>query len=570
MLVIRASSGSAEVFEGLGDSTIAGRRKASNNPRIRQAICAAGTWKLGRCMQVPVSFLAVDLGASNGRVMKVDWDGSRFVPHAVHRFPNGGIRTGKHLHWDASQLWSEIQAGIQKSASGSGKYPAGVGVDAWGVDYGLLDKSGRLLGNPYHYRDCRTDGMVDYVRAVISKAEIFKTTGVQPMAINTVYQLAATVASGSDDLSRADFLLLIPDLFQYFLCGQKQAEYTEATTTQMLHAKTQTWANDVLDRLKIPSHIFPPICKPGTQLGRMLRSVAEGCGLSELPPCIAVASHDTASAVAAIPSMDRDSIFLSSGTWSLMGILTDQPDTTDEAFRLGLTNEGAADGDVLLLKNLCGLWILQECQRLWCGANQAVTWEEIANAAEAVPAFRSLIDPTAPEFQSPESMLDAVRQFCIDSDQPVPKTMGEFARCALESLCLLYRRTVKDLRSLSGRRLSVIRTVGGGSMNRFLCQMTADACKLEVIAGPVEAATLGNAMVQAVATGHLRDFEQGRLAIGNSIHRTYYSPGQDDRWEYSQDQIELFADRARIARLRSDQHATLVPSGEIHDTVRRS
>lgn len=504
-------------------------------------------------MQVPASFLAVDLGASNGRVMKVDWDGNKFVPQAVQRFPNGGIRTGKHLHWDASHLWSEIQAGIQKSASDSGRSFAGIGVDAWGVDYGLLDKSGMLLGNPFHYRDCRTDGIIDSVRPLISEAEIFRITGVQSMPINTAYQLAQMVTDGNNELSRADLLLLIPDLFQYFLCGQKHAEYTEATTTQLLHATTHTWAHDVLAKLNIPSHIFPPICGPGTQLGPMRRSVAEACGLSECPPCIAVASHDTASAVAAIPSMDRDSIFLSSGTWSLMGILSDRPDTSDEAFQLGFTNEGAADGGVLLLKNLCGLWILQECQRCWSRSIAAYSWESIANAAEAVPAFRSLIDPTAQEFKSPECMLDAVRQFCIDSDQPVPETMGEFARCALESLCLLYRRTVNDLRKLSGRNLSAIRAVGGGSMNRLLCQMTADACQMEVIAGPVEAATLGNAMIQAVATGHLSGLEQGRLAIGNSIHQTRYSPRLGNCWERSQNQIALIVDRVRIARLRSNQ-----------------
>ena len=380
------------------------------------------------------------------------------------------------------------------------------------------------------------------------------------MAINTVYQLASTVASGSDELCRADLLLLIPDLFQYFLCGEKRAEYTEATTTQILQAGTHTWACEVLDRFRIPSRIFPPICGPGTHLGRMQRSISDRCGLRESPACIAVASHDTASAVAAIPSMDRDSIYLSSGTWSLMGILADQPDTSDEAFRLGFTNEGAADGSVLLLKNLCGLWILQECQRRWDRPEDVRSWEAIAHAAESAPAFRSLIDPAAPEFQSPECMLDAVRYFCADSDQPVPETLGQFVRCALESLCLLYRRTVEDLRRLTGRGLTALRIVGGGSMNHLLCQMTADACQIEVIAGPVEAAALGNAMLQAVATGHLSGFEQGRLAIGNSVQRTHYTPGNDDRWEYSLNQIAVFADRVRTARLRSDPHSTAVPS----------
>jgi rhamnulokinase len=509
-------------------------------------------------MQEPASFLAVDLGASNGRVMKVDWDGSRFVLQEVHRFPNGGLRSGQHLYWDAAQIWSQIQAGIRKSVSGSGRNLTGIGVDAWGVDYGLLDRRGRLLGNPHHYRDHRTDGILECMRSVISDAEIFKITGVQSMAINTVYQLASMVASGNNELGRADLLLLIPDLFQYFLCGEKRAEYTEATTTQMLDATTRTWACEILDKFRTPSNLFPEICGPGTQLGWMRRSVADSCGLSECPPCITVASHDTASAVAAIPSMDRDSVFLSSGTWSLMGILSDRPDTSDEAFRLGFTNEGAADGAMLLLKNLCGLWILQECQRCWDRTEEANGWDAIAHAAEAASAFRSLIDPAAPEFQSPDCMLDAVRQFCLDSDQPAPETMGQFARCALESLCLLYCRTVDDLRKLSGRRLSTICIVGGGSMNHLLCQMTADACQMEVIAGPVEAAALGNAMLQAVATGHLNGLEQGRLAISGSVQRTLYTPRQDDRWERSQDQIAALADRVRTARLRSDFHSTAV------------
>jgi len=511
-------------------------------------------------MTESVTFLAVDLGASSGRVMKVDWEGSRFDLAVVYRFPNAGRRTGHHLHWDTAHIWSQIQTGIRKSVTESQRCPAGIGVDAWGVDFGLLDSSGRLLGDPYHYRDQRTDGIVASTRSAISEAEIFKITGVQSMAINTVYQLASMIRSEGDELNRAELLLLIPDLFQYFLCGEKRAEYTEATTTQILNARTRTWALEVLDKFRIPPHIFPPICNPATRVGRMQKSVSDECGLSRCPPCIAVASHDTASAVAAIPFMDQDSIFLSSGTWSLMGVLSAQPDTSDEAFRLGFTNEGAADGGVLLLKNLCGLWILQECQRCWDRSEEANSWEAIAHAAESAPAFRSLIDPAAPEFQSPECMLDAVRMFCADSDQPVPETLGQFARCALESLCVSYRRTVKDLRELTGRRLEVIRIVGGGSLNHLLCQMIADACQTAVVAGPVEAAALGNAMLQAVATGHLNGFEQGRLVIGNSVHPTRYTPSHDDGWEYSVDQIAVLSDRARFAQRRSDFNSTAIPS----------
>ena len=510
-------------------------------------------------MQEPASFLAVDLGASNGRIMKVDWDGSRFVLDEVYRFPNGGIRTAQHLHWDTTQIWSQIQLGIKKFFSSTGKYPAGIGVDAWGVDYGLLDNRGQLLCDPYHYRDHRTDGVVESVRPVISEAEVFRITGVQTMAINTVYQLSSIIASGSDELSHADTLLLIPDLFQYFLCGEKRAEYTEATTTQLVYAGTRTWAREVAERLGIPLHIFPPICSPGTRLGSMRKSVSENCGLRRCPPCLAVAAHDTASAVAAIPSMDEESIFLSSGTWSLMGVVADRPDTSDEAYRLGFTNEGAADGGILLLKNLNGLWILQECQRCW-NRPEAASWNAIEDAATSADAFRSLIDASAADFQSPENMVSQVRQFCKDSGQPVPETLGQIARCVLESLCLLYSHTVQDLLGLTGRQLSTIRIVGGGVMNHLLCQMVADACDIEVVAGPVEAAALGNAVLQAVATGHILGCDQRRVAIGESVHLSHYRPRLDDRWKSSSDQIAVFVDRVRAARVQSKFRSTALTS----------
>lgn len=510
-------------------------------------------------MQKPASFLAVDLGASNGRVMKVDWDGTRFVVDEVHRFLNWGIRKDRHVYWDVPELFSQVKIGMGKCGA-AGVEPAGVAVDAWGVDYGLLDRRGNLLGNPHHYRDQRTEGIVETMRSVLSAAELFKITGVQSMAINTLYQLASVVAGESDELSRADTLLLIPDLFQYFLCGEKLAEYTEATTTQLVYPASHRWASEVLSQFQIPANIFPAICRPGTKLGPMNRLIAESCGFSQAPPCIAIASHDTASAVAAIPSLDGNSIFLSSGTWSLMGVLSDQPDTSDEAFRLGFTNEGSAEGGVLLLKNLCGLWILQECQRCWDRPEEANNWALIARAAETVTPFRSLIDPAAPEFQNPVSMLDAIRTYCADSDQPVPETLGQFARCALESLALLYRRTVDDLRRLTVRRFSAIRIVGGGAMNHLLCQMTADACQMEVVAGPMEAAALGNAMLQAIATGHLRGFEQGHLALQNSVQRTFYIPKRDDRWELALNQSEVYSDRIRNARLRSNLQSTAILS----------
>lgn len=498
-------------------------------------------------MQVSANFLAIDLGASNGRIMQVAWDGARFVLDEVHRFPQQTIKIGRHLHWDAADILAQIKLGISKCAR-PGRELSGIGIDAWGVDYGLLDRQGELLDNPCHYRDPRTDGMVEALHSVLSEADLFQLTGVRSMAINTVYQLASVIASGREDLDRAERLLLIPDLFQYFLCGEKQAEYTEATTTELLSLASREWNAEILSRIGIPPRIFPEVCRPGTIRGVLHREISEACGVGGRPPCIAVASHDTASAVAAIPDLDQDSIFLSSGTWSLMGVHATAPDTSDEALQLGFTNEGAADGGVLLLKNLCGLWILQECQRGWQPPQEAERWDDIAAAAMRAAEFRSLIDPSAPEFQNAPSMPEAIIRSCIQSEQPVPETLGEFARCVLESLALLYRRTLDDLCLLTGKKFRTIRIVGGGSQNQLLCQMTADACQLEVVAGPAEAAAWGNAMLQAMATGHISGFDEAHQALSNSVQRTSYLPRTEERWEKALHRFDALSTRIRNAR----------------------
>ncbi len=502
------------------------------------------------------SFLAIDLGASSGRVISMDWDGYKFHHHEVHRFSNGGVQKGPHLVWDSTEIWLQIRLGITKSVSVFGKHLAAIGVDAWGVDYGLFDRSGKLLGDPIHYRDHRTDSIVEQMRPRLSELEMFRETGNQTMSINTAYQLASDVVSGSGELEKAEFLLMIPDLFQYFLCGERSIEYTEATTTQLFDSRNRSWVRKVFESFGIPQRIFPTVCLPGTFLNKMTPSVAAACGLSEAPPCIAVASHDTASAVAAIPHMDSNSVFISSGTWSLIGILSDSPIISDRAFQLGFTNEGAANGGILFLKNLCGLWILHECKRSWDSSGEVKEWEEIAAAAESAPAFRSLINPSALDFQAPGCMLDAIHEYCLGSEQPAPETLGQYARCVLESLALQYRRTVEELRNVSGRPLSSIRIVGGGSGNHLLCQMTADACEMAVFAGPVESAALGNVLLQAISTNHLRGLDEGSTAVANSVKTTHYRPRQDNRWESALFRVALISDRIRDARVRSNTHST--------------
>jgi rhamnulokinase len=498
-------------------------------------------------MSAKASFLAVDLGASSGRVMDCRWDGHRFSLHEVHRFPNGGIRFGAGLHWDALRIWSEIQNGLKQFRSHGGT-PAGIGVDSWGVDYCLLDRSDRLLGNPYHYRDSRTKGLPETLHTVMGAHNLFRATGGQTMEINTVFQLASMVFHRDRQLQSAHTLLMIPDMFQFLLSGEKRAEYTEATTTQLYDLRARCWSQPTVAAFGLPSRIFPSVVFPGTTLGKLLPTVQSDCGFSSTFPCVAVASHDTASAVAAIPGLDENSVLLSSGTWSLIGLAAAEPNLSDEFFHGGFTNEGAADGGVLLLKNMTGLWILQECVRMWEAAGQHYAWSDLESAAQQAPAFSGFIDPSASELQAPADMCAAVRAYCAGAGQPVPQTVGEMARCIFESLSFAYRDVVESLERITGRKLTNIRVVGGGCLNHFLCQMTADACGREVIAGPVEAAALGNAMVQAVATGHLKDLAEGRAALAESVEYQRYAPAQGCAWS---DAFERY--KSAVARGRNPE-----------------
>jgi rhamnulokinase len=500
-----------------------------------------------------VSFLAVDLGASSGRVMDCRWDGQRFSLDEVHRFPNGGVRAGSDLYWDVLRIWAEIQAGLRKFKTLRDQLPAGIGIDAWGVDFCLLDERDRLLGNPYHYRDARTHGVPAAVSARMGSHDLFRATGVQTMEINTVFQLASMALNGDRQLLHAHSLLMIPDMFQFLLSGEKRAEYTEATTTQIYDSRARCWSQETLARLDLPAHIFQSVVLPGAVLGPLQPGAQSECGFAGGFPCIAVASHDTASAVAAIPDLNESSAFLSSGTWSLMGVAVPEPNLSVDAFRGGFTNEGAADGGTLLMKNMTGLWILQECVRVWEASGKRYAWTELEDAASRAPAFRSFIDPSAPELQAPPDMCAAVRLYCAQTGQPVPQTPGEIARCAFESLSFAYREVLEDLERITGRSLCIVRVVGGGCLNRFLCQMTADACGRTVIAGPVEAAALGNAMVQAVATGHIGSLAEGQAALRQSVEYRSYEPVHADAWQQSFERYKFVIAHSRKLEPASSQ-----------------
>jgi len=478
-----------------------------------------------------MNFLAIDLGASSGRVILGRWDGQCFDLRELHRFPNGPVQVGAHLHWDVLRLWQEITTGIARYAAQDDAPLAGIGIDTWAVDFALLDGAGRLLGNPYHYRDRRTVGMLERVDQQIASERLYAQTGIQRLPINTLYQLVSMRQSDDPQLDVAATLLLIPDLFHYWLTGRTVAEYTNATTTQFFDARAQHWAIDLLAELNLPTQILPDVVAPGTVLGDVLPDLRDALGLCQAVPVIAVGTHDTASAVAAIPGLDSRSAYISSGTWSLVGIETTEPILSERARQLNFTNEGGVAGTIRFLKNVGGLWLLQECQRQWQHQGQAFTWAELVALAEAAPPLRSLVGPDASDFLNPAHMPEAIRAYCQRTRQPEPESIGAVVRCCLESLALKYRWVVGALEDLSGRQIDIIRIVGGGSQNRLPCQLTADACSRQVVAGPVEATALGNLLVQAIALGVLPNIAAGRAAVAMSSEQSTYAPRASGDWD---------------------------------------
>jgi rhamnulokinase len=476
-------------------------------------------------------FLAVDLGASGGRVILGRWDGTCFELEELHRFPNGPVEVLGRLHWDHLRLWAEIKAGLARYVQRYGGTPAAIGLDTWGVDYALLDRAGNLLGNPYHYRDSGNNGMLEAAFQRVSRREIYGVTGIQFMQINTLYQLLSRVLARDPQLDQAATLLMTPDLFHYWLTGRQAGEYTIASTSQMLDARSRTWATELLGRLGVPGHFLPALVEPGSVLGDVRGDVAAEVGFGRPVPVIATGSHDTANAVAAVPELDGESVYVSSGTWSLMGMELPEPLIDDRTLALDFTNEGGVARTIRLLKNMTGLWLLQECRRQWQREGRLYGWDELVALAQEAEPFRSLINPDEPEFGAPGDMPAAIRAYCRRTGQPEPDSVARVVRCCLESLALKSRWLLECLESLMGRRLEVIRIVGGGTQNRLLSQFTADACERPVVTGPVEATAMGNLVLQAMATGHLAGLAQGRQAVGASVRRERFEAQPGDAWQ---------------------------------------
>ncbi|QNE20078.1 rhamnulokinase [Kribbella qitaiheensis] len=469
---------------------------------------------------------AVDLGASSGRVMVGEVGPGELELTEVHRFWNGPVKIAGTLHWDILHLYREVLVGLSKA----GGPLDGIGIDSWAVDYGLLDADGKLLGNPVHYRDDRTNGVLERLLQKVSADDLYAVTGLQQLPFNTIYQLAA-----EQRLDQAETLLMIPDLLGYWLTGIGGAEATNASTTQLYDVRERGWSEGLAERVGVPHTLLPPIRQPGQVIGPLLADVAEETGLDPATPVIAVGSHDTASSVVAVPAVDERFAYISSGTWSLVGLELDEPVLTPEAQQANFTNEGGVDGRIRFLRNVMGLWILQECLREW-GTDELAP--VLAEAAQA-PAFAVLIDPDDPSFLAPGNMVRRIAEYCERSGQEAPASRGVLVRCVLESLALAYRRTLRLAQEIADRDVEVVQVIGGGSQNELLCQLTADACGLPVLAGPVEASALGNVLVQARALGAPLPDLTAMRALVRATHelRSYQPQCKPADWDAAESRV---------------------------------
>jgi len=475
-------------------------------------------------------FLAFDLGAESGRAILGQLAGERLRLSEVYRFPNVPVRLPDGLHWDVLRLWTEIKESLRLVAREHAANLAGVGLDTWGVDFALLDRDGALLANPHHYRDSRTDGILAEAFRRVPRQEIFAQTGIQFMPINSLYQLLAMVIQRSPLLDVAQTFLTMPDLFNYWLTGRQVGEFSIATTTQCYDPRQGDWARPLLERFGIPTHIFPPLVPSGTVLGPLLPSVAEEVGLGSVP-IIAPACHDTAAAVAAVPAEGEDFVYISSGTWSLLGTELPEPIINEQSLAFDFTNEGGVGGTFRFLKNITGLWLVQECRRTWARQGQEFSYDELAPMAAQAAPLQSIVDPDDAEFAKHGDMPARIRAFCQRTGQVVPLSEGAVVRCALESLALKYRWVLERLETILRRRLEPIHIVGGGAQNRLLCQLTADATGRRVVAGPVEATAIGNIIVQAMAMGHIASLAEGRRVVRHSCALATYEPAGHPGWE---------------------------------------
>lgn len=486
--------------------------------------------------------LAFDIGAESGRAILGRFDGRRIAIEELHRFSNGPVRMRDQFCWPFPKLWQELLTGLTKCTAAHGA-PDSVGVDTWGVDYGFLDSAGDLMRLPVSYRDPRTEGTLEEAFAVVPREEMYARTGIQFMRLNTLFQLISEKRRRPKDPFRGvERMLFVPDLLNYHFTGRMGAEYTIASTSQMLDASTGQWDAELAERFGIPPRILPGIVPTGTPLGSLLPSVVEETGAAGTL-CIATTGHDTAAAVAAVPASGDDWAYISSGTWSLMGAELSAPMLSPAALADNFTNEGGVGGTIRFLKNIMGLWLVQQCRKSFEKSGGDGDYSNLTKQASESPAFGPIVDPDFDGFLNPPDMPKAIQDFCRRTNQPIPDTPGSLVRTCLESLALRYRRTIDSMERILGKKFGSIHVVGGGSRNALLCQMTADCCRRPVIAGPAEATALGNCLVQAIGLGELKTLVDVREVVRASTETTFYSPNPDDRWEEAYGRFQGIGDR---------------------------
>ena len=481
-------------------------------------------------MEQVEKYIAVDLGAESGRVMLGLVSADKLVLEEIHRFDNGPIEEDGALRWDFHRLLSEIKTGIGEAAKAAGGQVWGVGIDSWGVDFGLLDADGKLLENPYHYRDSQTEGMREKAFEMMGKRAIYDNTGVQFMVLNSVYQLFAMRLNNSTALAKAAHLVFVGDLFTYFLCGEIFADYSLASTSQFMDMRTGQWSKAVLEGLSLPSDIMPKIIDPGTVVGCLSDEIQSELGCGAIP-VIAVGSHDTASAVAAVPAAaDANWAYLSSGTWSLMGVEIPQAIVNDKTFRYEFTNEGGVEKTIRLLKNIMGLWLVQECRRQWQREGADLSHGEIAALAEKAEPFARTIDVDDGTFLAPGDMPKRINDYLVGTGQEPIADKGQMTRSILENLALKYRSITEAIEDVTESEIDVMHIVGGGIQNELLCQFTANALGKKVVTGPIEATASGNILMQAIATGQIKSLAEARKIVRNSFELKEYQPQETSRW----------------------------------------
>ena len=471
--------------------------------------------------------LAFDFGASSGRAIIGCFDGDKITLEEVHRFSNDPVSVGGTVYWDVLRLFYEIKQGIIKAKIAGGF--DSIGIDTWGVDFGLIDSEGKLMENPVHYRDARTVGLVDEAFKTMPKEKLYGITGIQFMELNTLFQLISLKKYRPWMLERADKMLFMPDLFGYMLTGKMCAEYSIASTSQLIDLDKRTWSKEILDAFGIKESIFAPLVQPGTVLGELSKEICEECGVDPVP-VISVCGHDTQSAITSVPCEDGDFAFLSSGTWSLFGTELDKPIVNETSMNINITNEGGFDGSTGFLKNIIGLWLIQESRRQWKREGKEYSYADLEKLALAAEPFKCFIDPDAPEFVPHGNIPERVREFCRKTGQYVPETVGEIMRCIYESLAMKYRLTFEKLRECTERDYPVIHVIGGGTKDGLLCQMTANSCDRTVKAGPIEATVMGNVAVQLMSDGSVKNIGQARKIVADSSELKTFEPKDTDKW----------------------------------------